>query len=281
MTYSFAWLTDIHLNFLSPKARLDFLSELKKLEVNSFLITGDIGEAGTLQKILEEMQLLLEKPIHFVLGNHDYYGSSVKEVRDSIKKYCSKNNLIWLGNKKTVWLTENTVLIGEDGWADGQYGDFKNSRIILNDSRCIEELNVGRMELSPLMRPQLRKKMQKLASKDAKNLDKNLFELLNSDASFDKMLPKEIIIATHVPPYAESAWYNGKQSGDDWLPFFTSKIMGEVILKYAHSYPFINFLVLCGHTHERRMVQIAHNLQVHTGGNEYYHPQLQEIIKCN
>ena len=46
----------------------------------------------------------------------------------------------------------------------------------------------------------------------------------------------------------EAAWYDGRPSTDDYLPFFACKAAGDVLWKVAKSNPKCPILVLCGHT---------------------------------
>ncbi len=56
-----------------------------------------------------------------------------------------------------------------------------------------------------------------------------------------------VVAVTHVPPFREAAWYQGKPSNDDFLPYFASKVVGEVMVKVMQAHPQSNLLVLCGH----------------------------------
>ena len=76
-----AWLTDIHLNFLKSKQLDAFLQSLSRQTADCFLISGDIGGSDSVVGYLKQMAAVLKRPIYFVLGNHDYYGSSIEEVR--------------------------------------------------------------------------------------------------------------------------------------------------------------------------------------------------------
>ncbi len=89
---------------------------------------------------------------------------------------------------------------------------------------------------------------------------------------------KEVIIATHIPPFPESSWHKDKPSDDNWLPYFASKAMGDVIMSFASKYRDIKFLVLCGHTHTEITVKLFDNLIIKSGNAEYYKPAIQEII---
>ncbi len=67
---------------------------------------------------------------------------------------------------------------------------------------------------------------------------------------------------THIPPFKEACLYQGKISGDDWLPFFGSKASGDVLLEIAQQNHDIEFLVLCGHTHGKACYSPLNNLTV-------------------
>src|SRR5207253_5944497 len=134
-------LTDIHLNFIDENARRKFYQEIVKTGCDGVLISGDIAEAPCLIDILNEMARYIDKPIYFVLGNHDYYRGQIQEVHDTIAELTKSNDgLFWLPASGMQKLANNTFLIGQDGWADGRLGDYQNSCVVLNDSRMIADL---------------------------------------------------------------------------------------------------------------------------------------------
>ena len=84
-----AWLTDIHLNFLSD-ARVDaFLSDVAGQQPDSVLIGGDIAESHNVCDYLGRIQAAIASPIYFVLGNHDFYYGSIRETRKRVKEFCA------------------------------------------------------------------------------------------------------------------------------------------------------------------------------------------------
>ena len=89
----------------------------------------------------------------------------------------------------------------------------------------------------------------------------------------------KVIVATHVPPFCEAAWHEGRPSSDDFLPFFACKAVGDVLLEAARSHPKCQILVLCGHTHDGGELQVLENLRVVTGPAEYGKPEIQQIIE--
>lgn len=73
--------------------------------------------------------------------------------------------------------------------------------------------------------------------------------------------------------------HDGQVSNDDYLPFFASKITGDVLLEAAKDNPKIEFLVLCGHTHSDSYYKPLDNLTVKAGSVEYGKPTVQEVIE--
>ena len=262
------WLTDIHLNFLEAAARVQFYKRVAETDANKILITGDIAEAKDICEILDEFSQHVNTPIYFVLGNHDYYFGSVANVREEVRALCEQNSkLIWLGKPEIVALSDDTVLLGHDGWADARYGDFDHSSVSLNDSRLIAELYQAFL----LNKSALKSEMQKLADADAEILQQTLARVIISNT-------KKVVIATHVPPVPECSWHKDHPSDENWLPYFASKAIGDVIIDFAQKNKDIHFLVLCGHTHTAASVKFLDNLEIKAGCAQYYKPEIQEVI---
>lgn len=262
------WLTDIHLNFLEPDERADFYRKLHNLEGDALLLTGDIAEAPSVGPILQEMHAAVKKPIYFVLGNHDFYRSNVAAVKNQMTHLTETHpEIIWLPHGDFYILEKNILLLGQDGWADGRLGDYHHSSVSLNDSRYIADLYQQKI----VGKQHLLEKMQELADVDAAALENQLEQALQKN-------PKNIIILTHIPPFKEASWYQDKVSDDEHLPYFTSKAMGDVLIKIAHKNPHIKFLILCGHTHTKAEYQPSYNLLIKVGAAEYYNPQVQEVL---
>lgn len=262
------WLTDIHLNFLDEYARKNFYNEIVSTQCDAVLISGDIAEAPSLVALLEEMASQIKKPIYFILGNHDYYRGQINEIRSAITTLTKTHEqLFWLSVSGIQKLNNNTILLGQDGWADGRLGDYRNSPVSLNDSRMIADLFQAKI----MGKSQLLEKMQQLADFDAKRLCADLEQAI-------KPQPNKIIILTHVPPFKEACMHEGKASDDYWLPYFSSKIIGDVLLRTAKENPCIKFLVLCGHTHSEANYHPLDNLTIKIGKAEYYQPEIQETM---
>jgi 3',5'-cyclic-AMP phosphodiesterase len=261
-----AWLTDIHLNFLRPPALEAFLASLADNDADAFLIGGDIGEAPDVAKYLNAIDNALHRPVYFVLGNHDFYSGSIARVRAEVQQLCAVcPNLHWLPDSGVVFLTADTCLIGHDGWGDGRLGDYDDSDVMLNDFGLIKEF--GGFDEDPAVRLA---KLQALGDEAASH-----FRTVLPDAL--KRFP-HVLVLTHVPPFREACWHEGKISSDNWLPFFSCKAVGDSLIE-AMTGTERKMTVLCGHTHGGGEAQILMNLRVLTGGVKYGAPAVQRIVQ--
>ena len=196
---------------MEENKRMDFYQTLISTNSDGVVISGDIAEATSVEPILKEMVSTIAKPIYFVLGNHDYYRGSINDFRNKMTSITKDEPfLFWPPASGPQKLNNDVVLLGHDCFADGRYGDYTNSRVILNDSRMIVDL----FQSSALGKYQLLEKMQQLADQDAKELEKSIEQAVHS------YNPKKIIILIHVPPFKEVCMHEGKISNDDYLPFF-------------------------------------------------------------
>ena len=266
------WCTDIHLNFLERDDRLAFYHEISKHKMEALMITGDIAEAPNLIQNLTEMQKELDMPIYFVLGNHDFWRSSQKKVQEKIEEL-DNANLIYLNETHFNHLNKNTILVGVDGWADARLGNYENSHVQLVDSQLIKDLSeVAENRFTGTgNKKALQTRMQKLADYDAWWLS------LQLNAALERK-PKRIIVATHIPPFKEASKYRGEISNDSFLPFYTCKATGDILLEKANAHKKTRFQVYCGHTHGAAYFEAAPNLIVEAGAAEYREPKLQKVI---
>ena len=137
-----AWVTDPHFNFLPPLGARGFGQDLaKETDCDSVVLTGDIAEYTVLESEAESFAEGLGKPIYFVLGNHDYYGGSIRTTRAIAKRL--GGNLHWLHKTGVVQLNHETALVGhEEVGTDAQYGDPLGSEMWLSDFDLIEDLQL-------------------------------------------------------------------------------------------------------------------------------------------
>lgn len=258
-----AWATDIHLDFLDAAGVEAFTSLLERSPADAFLIGGDIAKAGSVERHLRSLEARVLRPIYFVLGNHDFYVGSVSKVREAMRRLDSKL-LRWLPAAGVVPLTPETALVGHDGWGDARHGNVDTTPVRLNDFVMIEEL-------SSLTREARRDRLRALGDEAAAHLGDVLPRALATH--------RRSIVLTHVPPFREACWHEGKISDDDWLPYFTCRAVGDVLLEVARARPDRDITVLCGHTHGAGTAELLPNLRVWTGGADYGSPRLERVFE--
>lgn len=256
------WLSDIHLNFLNERLRKEFYETLKG---DAVVISGDIGESQNVVSLIREMEFHTNKPVYFVLGNHDYYGSGVKNVRKKIQK----NLYGWLGKNEGHPLSKDVFLTGIDGWGDCRLGDYANSSLIMSDWLYISDLR--KAYGMGYYKDPLRLTLQRLADNDADQLKKNVEQAI-------KWHYRKIIIVTHVPPFEQASLHLGKPGGPDGLPFYASKCLGDAILPIAQEHPDVEFIWLSGHTHSRAEYKPCANMVCKVAKAEYYRPSIEEVL---
>ncbi|MGD9851083.1 MAG: metallophosphoesterase [Nitrospirales bacterium] len=258
------WATDIHLNFLCSQERALFFQSIVDVQPDAVFVTGDIAEGPSLRPLLGEMYRAIKVPLYFVLGNHDFYYGSISRVRTELTRWSRvQQGLTYLSTTGLVELTSTTVLIGHDGWGDGRYGNYRLSPVKLSDQELIADFQ-------GLNREEVWDKLHALGNEAAGNLQEKLRRALTAC--------RQVVCLTHVPPFKEACWYEGKLGNDDWLPYFTCKAVGDVLLEAAHDYPQCEITVLCGHTHHAGMVKMRPNLTVLTGSAEYGAPHVQNTF---
>lgn len=260
-----AWLTDIHLNFLAPAELEVFWRHVDACGADALAIGGDISEAPHLVALLEAMADRLARPIYFVLGNHDYYFSSRQAVRHEVRALCARDpRLVWLTAGSVIELSSDAGLVGHDGWADAQLGDYQRSFVMMNDYKLIAELAA----YSPQSRWPVLKAWGQEAAEEAQG-------------PLDTALERygHVIFLTHVPPLREACWHQGQISNNEWLPHFTCYAMGRMLMETMLRHPRRQLTVLCGHTHGAGECQPLANLRIVTGGANYGEPAVQQVFQ--
>jgi Icc protein len=284
------WLSDIHLDHLSPPEAALFLESIKKLSGTSIWISGDIGRADTIVEFLTQMASALEQPIYFVLENHDYYLSSINNVRSRVRKACGNSpRLCWLNDCDVVGIAPDIGLLGHDSWADGRLGNYDGSDLLLNDYILIRDFNpfLQRSENAgqsfPLNPNDL---MDLIYGKQTKQNRLLTMQALAEEAvgSIERRLPaalethKHVCFLTHVLPFKEACWHQGRISDDNGLPHFSAKVVGETLVRIMEKHPDRQLTVLCGHTHSGGVAQVLDNLVVYTAQAAYGSPDIQKIF---
>lgn len=265
-----AWATDVHFDAADESRAKSFCHGIKESGAEALLLGGDIAVAPEMEQWMRFLESELERPVYFVLGNHDYYGGDVASVQAqmaSLESSC----LHWLPQAGVVPLTKTTALVGQGGWGDARHGDFLSSSAHLSDYVLIQDLRESSGKSDPLAvfddLPALQRKLWQLGDEAAKQLRPALTSAMETH-------PK-VVILTHVPPFREACWHRGKISDEQWLPGFTCKAVGDLILELARSNSSCNITVLCGHTHGEGEAKVLPNVMAFTQGAEYGDPRFR------
>jgi len=258
------WLTDLHINFMRPEVFRAFLEMLKGHPAEVFVITGDIGEAHSCALYLKTIADAVQRPVYFVLGNHDFYQGSFAEVHARVRAtVAAHKHLVWLRDAGALELTRATALVGHDAWGDTRLGDFEHTQVMLNDFLLIDDLRGAPISV--------RDKLLALGDEAAAHLREHLPKAFETHA--------QVILALHVPPFQAAAWHQGKPSDDNWVPFFACKAAGDAILDLMRARPDRKLTVLCGHTHSPGEYRPLPNVTVLTGAAEYGSPVIQRVME--
>lgn len=267
MTFRLAWATDIHLNFPPSDIQQEFFAQIKATGAEAVLVTGDISEGDRIVRHLKDMQNGVAMPFYFVLGNHDFYQSSVAAVRKSVREACASHRDLHYLREDVVKLTDTWGLVGVDGWADAKVGKPEANNVILADWSWIDDYKREQAHKDVYARMRVAELNGYI---EASLLRNRLEEAV-------ERFPK-ILVATHVPPFWESTWHRGQHSDHDFAPWFCCKQVGDVLRTFAKKYPKIEFKVLCGHTHGGGIYQHADNMVVITGEAHYSYPNVNEVF---
>lgn len=258
------WITDPHLNHVSDSDRDAWFQQIASHGHDGVVISGDISEGDGVVLHLNTIADRLAVPIYFVLGNHDFYRRGIDQTRqDVIYATRQQRQLVYLTDCQPIDLGRDRYLVGEDGWGDAITGDYENSTVRLNDFRLINDF----ANADPSTWKQ---QLQDLGSESAARLKSKLISVPEN--------ARELLVITHVPPFRESCWHEGRTTDDHWAPFFVCGQVGSVLMQAAKNSPRCQFTVLCGHTHHAGVATMAVNLCVYTGAAEYGKPGIEGTI---
>lgn len=255
-----AWITDPHFDHCRWEVWERLVGELRQGDADAVVISGDISEGEDVLFQLRRLADRLTIPIHFVLGNHDFYRGGIARTRATIAAASQAHPwLNYLTDSGPVSLSDRVVLVGEDGWGDATLGDFEGSPVRLHDFQWIDDFRQAPIgDWRRILIEQGRQAAERLRDK-----------LHTALASHDCVL-----VATHVPPFREACWYQGRTTDDWWAPFFVCGQVGEVLREAAKRFPQRRIEVLCGHTHHGGVAKMTERMTVTTAGAEYGQPEI-------
>ena len=280
-----AWCTDIHLDHAHPDyGVLNFFNKCKEMDADAIVLTGDISCGPQLIPHLNRLQNISQKPVYFVCGNHDYYHAGPMHMfRERLTNMNKDNsNITWLGSQDVpvISLTEDTALIGHDGWYDCMHGDVKSTydKFIMSDwiaiddyaqLSCVPHHSLGSIK-GMVDYNNIIKISQYLAMQGAEHVREAIAKAVKTH--------NRVIVATHVPPWAEASLYMGEKDTPN-IPWYTSKIMGNMLEEAAKTFDDVEFIILAGHTHDHVEVDIIgyNNLKCCVGQAAYRKPKVSKI----
>jgi predicted phosphohydrolase len=188
----------------------------------------------------------------FVLGNHDYHFSSIKETHEIVKRACEKHeNLLWLSSVGHVSVNSRVAIVGTEGWYDGMVGDPRWLRYT-TDWALIDDFR----EMTPGDRLSTWRKM---AMDSAINTTKRLESALCGHET--------VYVVTHVCPWVNGA---GEESFGGvlrnlWRAYNVNCSLGHSIDYVGDKVPHKKIIVLSGHTHVNKRFFSRENVECRVG----------------
>ena len=234
----------------------------RPFQVGDVITVGQQKHTGVVESITWRAVKIRTFQNHIVLVSNS---SAAKEAIEVCPRDNLNARLVYFSTREVIELTPRVGLVGHDGWSDGRAGDYGRSDVFLNDYLLIEEL------AEPLAKEERLARLNRLGDEAAEHICRVLPPALDRYA--------HVIVLTHVPPFREACWHEGRISDDDWAPHFTCVALGEALRRIAREYPHRQITVLCGHTHSAGEAQISHNLLVLTGGAVYGQLEIQRVFE--
>jgi predicted phosphohydrolase len=257
----YLYLTDTHTKIFGCYKLLNTILDQKPVGV---FMTGDISEGFSFLSDLEFLGKRIGRPLYFIMGNHEYLGSSFAKVHQGVRELTAKyKNLIWMTEAGIVPLNEETCVIGSEGWYSAQIGNTEYLKFTF-DWWMIEDFRK-----LPNMRARI-EKFRELAEDSAKVLSARLEEAVETY--------KAVYLLTHFPPFPECNRANGWISEKFWEPYNTNLVLGQALEKVMEKYKKRHLTILCGHTHTEMTVQVSRNVECRVGKGSYNKISDEEII---
>jgi 3',5'-cyclic AMP phosphodiesterase CpdA len=281
------WATDIHLNFLKHSSAAEQFGKYLRQETHgqAVVVTGDISTATHLKRHLADLERGLGCPFYFVLGNHDYYNGSFEGSMKIANEHAG-----WLDRGGVHRLTDHVALVGYEGWYDAFHGNPFVAKFGMSDWRDIADL--AQLPGNPFGQRAIHQVNGLMTRTIVVDREARQWIIdacrersqAYADAARDTLHEafktfERVIFATHVPPFEGATWHEGAISDSTWIPWFSSKLMGDTLMDVAQAYPDRKIMVLCGHTHSSGVYDPLPNLRVLTGESAYYAPDTAGIIE--
>lgn len=246
------WITDAHLDHLSETVKDAWLEKLAGTRADMLLLGGDTANSRIFSRMIGRIKGAFPGMIALVAGNHDYYHTSISDFRAELAVHHRSGVIVFEPGcqSQPLQLAEGIYLCGSGGWGDATAGYADAAGMALNDENLIAELRTGNLTA----------RLRELGKESAKHLHVQLAAVPEGASC--------VIIVTHVPPWPEAAWHEGRRSDALALPRFCWQAGGNAISQAAERMPQTRFIVLCGHTHSDG-IWTKGNMTCHTAGSAY------------
>jgi predicted phosphohydrolase len=247
---SLLWITDAHLDHLSDTVEDAWFEKLEKTKSDMLLLGGDTANSRVFLRMLGRIEEVFPGKVALVAGNHDYYHTSISEFRTKLAELQRTGVIVFEPGcqSKPLQLAEGVYLCGSGGWGDTGCADAAGME--LNDEHLIAELRTGNLTA----------RLRELGKESAEHLQQQFAAVPEGSSC--------VIVLTHVPPWPEATWHEGRNSDALALPRFCWQAGGNVISQAAERMPQTRFIVLCGHTHSDGIWKKG-NMTCHTAGSAY------------
>lgn len=243
------WLTDIHADKKSEKQLDELYHNINQLNPDLICITGDIADGEKAHLFLENLFTNTNRPIAFVLGNHDFYGWSMEDFQQQTTQFSHKNKgIIYLSDIEGLQFGNDNMIIGIDNWNDLTEYNLNEAPIRSWDFDHIEDFK-------GLSDQELINKSKELAAHSCKELEAKL------QYAYEQGI-KNLYIAMHFAPYHSSHYYSQEILNNEKHKYYWScSPIGKIIDQFANEHPEIHITILSGHTHAKGEYQAKGNVE--------------------
>lgn len=261
-----AWMTDLHLEATTTARRKSLYEQITRSSAHCFVITGDISKADLLPLHLRELANAAKgRAVYFTLGNHDFYGSTFRDVDRMVAGVCQiEKNLRHLNGNQVIQIDAETALVGHRGWPDGRLGWTDKSLAKNPDFKAIKTF-------TGLTQEGAFRLLRSLGEKSA--------YCLRNVLPYALTCYNRVVIATHVPPFLQAALFNEAPCDKLRQPFFCNASLGNMIVRMAANFPRQEIIVLAGHTHAAASVAVAKNVHALTAAARTGFPSPGQILQ--
>ena len=126
MGFRLAWVTDPHLDHATVAALTAHVTALHAADPDAVVVTGDFATGASLPRWLRAYRRMVDRPVYFILGNHDFWGRAVAPVRAAVRRLGEETEgLVYLTAAAPVTLAPGVALVGHDGWYDARAGRWE------------------------------------------------------------------------------------------------------------------------------------------------------------